>query len=78
MLNTNRDMILLIVIIGGIALAFCLISIIGENNTSTKTSKSESALIEFAEMLAKECENACKEDDIEKAQFCTDMLKLLS
>lgn len=71
-------MILLIVIVGGIILAFCLISIISENNTITKTSKSENTLIEFAEMLAKECENACKEGDIEKAQLCADILELLS
>lgn len=71
-------MALLIVIVGGIVLAFCLIGIIGEYHANTKTSEHGSAVMELAEMLAKECEDACKERDMKKAQFCVDMLDLLS
>ena len=71
-------MALLVVIVGGIVLAFCLIGIIGKDNANTKTSEYGSAVMELAEMLAKECEDACKERDMKKAQFCVDMLDLLS
>ena len=74
-------MALLIVIVGGVVLAFGLIGIIGiigKDNANTKTSEYGSAVMELAEMLAKECEDACKERDMKKAQFCVDMLDLLS